>query len=425
MILSAKVWSYRFITAFALIFFFIQPLVTSAFGAIEFIGKGTIPGSAIDNLKLTDPIDAAGTPQNRMGGFGSAIAYTGSGNLFIAIPDRGPADGKSTYLNRYYWLSIAIDPIKHTVTPSLVSTQLLSQGPNQPKQVFTGNSEAFDSTNSPASRRFDPEAIRMGKTGTIFISDEYGPFIYEFDRSGLRLRSLKVPDKFLIKSPGVPSADPDTELTNPNGRQPNGGMEGLAINPDGTKLYGITENPLIQDHALDIRHKRVGINHRILEIDIKTGATREFLYQLERKKNRVNEILAVNNHEFLVLERENKAGDKAVFKKIFKIDLAGATDISNIDRLPEKDVPSGVKKVAKSLFLDLLDPAYGLAGPDFPKKIEGLAFGPSLPDGRISLLVTSDNDFHRDKPSIIYVFAIDPSDLNYVPQVITPMSDKQ
>lgn len=412
---------YRWLVGLAVTAIWCLAALCPAQGAIEFIGKGTIPGSARDNLGLTDPIDANGTPQNLMGGLGSGLAYTGSGNIYVAVPDRGPADGASTYLDRFYRLRINIDPVAKTVTPTLLSTHLLSKGPSFPGQIFTGNAAAFDPTNSPASLRFDPEGVRVGRTGSIFISDEYGPFLYEFDAFGNRLRSLAIPQKFLITPPGVPSAEPAVELANPSGRQPNRGMEGLAINPQGTKLYGMMQNALIQDNALDKDKKRVGLNNRLLEIDVSSGATREFLYQLEDKGNGVNEILAVNDHEFLVLERDGKAGDKASFKKIFKIDIAGATDISALDSLPKSKVPEGVTPVAKELFLDLLHPTFGLAGPDFPEKIEGLAFGPLLPDGRLSLLVTSDNDFFMDNPTKFYAFAIDPGALAYQPQVVVPL----
>jgi hypothetical protein len=192
-------------------------------------------------------------------------------------------------------------------------------------------------------------------------------------------------------------------------------MEGLATSPDGTKLYGIMQNALIQDNALDSNFKRIGLNNRLLEIDVNTATTQEFLYQLEKKSYGVNEILAVNDHTFLVVERDGKAGVEAEFKKIFKIDISGANDISGIAQLPEIDVPSGVTPVDKSLFLDLLDPAFGLAGADFPEKIEGLAFGPDLADGRKLLLVTSDNDFEANQDSIIFAFAIDKTHLTPLP----------
>src|SRR5262249_49390744 len=107
----------------------------------------------------------------------------------------------------------------------------------------------------------------------------------------------------------------------------------------------------------------------------------------------------------------SKEGRMASFKKVFKIDIKKATDISDVKALPEKAIPKKVKPVSKSVFLDLLDPAHGLAGPDCPAKIEGLAFGPDLPDGRHLLLVTTDNDFLAKEPTKILAFAVDPKDL--------------
>ena len=96
---------------------------------------------------------------------------------------------------------------------------------------------------------------------------------------------------------------------------------------------------------------------------------------------------------------------------MFRIDIAGATDIRTLSVLPQTGTPAGVVPVAKSLFLDLLDPAFGLAGASFPEKIEGLAFGPDLRDGRHVLIVTNDNDFIATQPNRFLVFAIDGSDL--------------
>jgi hypothetical protein len=82
-----------------------------------------------------------------------------------------------------------------------------------------------------------------------------------------------------------------------------------------------------------------------------------------------------------------------------------------VPRLPTTGTPDGVVPVTKTLFLDLLDPAFGLAGPTFPEKIEGLAFGPDLRDGRHLLIVTNDNDFVPTQPNRFFAFAIDGGDL--------------
>jgi hypothetical protein len=44
-----------------------------------------------------------------------------------------------------------------------------------------------------------------------------------------------------------------------------------------------------------------------------------------------------------------------------------------------------------------------------PEKLEGLCFGPRLPDGRRTLIVTSDNDLKAEQASWFWVFAVDES----------------
>jgi hypothetical protein len=191
-------------------------------------------------------------------------------------------------------------PNAYKIDPKVLRTRLLRT--KAPDGLFTGSAAAFDPTNSPASLRLDPEGVRASACGdTVYISDEYGPFVYEFRISnGKRVRSLDLPHKFLID---FPSANPTEELTkNAFGRQANRGMEGLAISPDGSKLYGIMQSALIQDGALK-GTSRIGLNNRIVEIDVETGAVREFVYQLDAASNGVSEIVAVNDRELLVLER--------------------------------------------------------------------------------------------------------------------------
>jgi Esterase-like activity of phytase len=77
----------------------------------------------------------------------------------------------------------------------------------------------------------------------------------------------------------------------------------------------------------------------------------------------------------------------------------------------------GDELVQKTLFIDLLDPAFNLA-PTIPEKIEGLAWGPDLPDGRHVLNVISDNDLSPSLATQIYAFAIDPTLINFEPQVV-------
>jgi len=384
-------------------------LPSAALAQIELVGTGSIPGNAKDGSGLTRLLEDGVTPENQIGGLGSAIAYTGFSNLYLATPDRGPADGTTTYKDRAYVVKIALKPNpavpgKLLVTPTVVDTWLLRASH---RKLYTGSAAAFDVTNSTDSLRFDPEGIRAaGCGGRFYVSDEYGPFLYEFEPGGWRERALDLPTKHLID---LPSATPADELSNNAfGRQSNRGMEGLAISPDGRRLYGILQSPLIQDGGLDASNSRVGTNNRIVEVDVETGAVREFLYPLDSRSYGVSEIVAIDDHEFLVLERDGRAGASAAFKKLIHIDLTGATDIRGLKSLPVTGIPAGVTPVSKAVFLDLLDPAFGLAGATFPEKIEGMAFGPDLRDGRRLLIVTSDNDFFPTQASQFYAFAVDP-----------------
>jgi len=199
----------RLIAALAILLVASGSLPTRAEAAIELLGVGEIPGTDSDGLArdppiLVNPATGKEFPDDRVGGLGSAIAYTGIGNRYLMTPDRGPADGTVPYLDRYYLLDIAVTPGgSPAVAVTLTHATLLTSQSGTP---FTELASAFDATGSPASRRLDPEGTRVSSTGTFFVSDEYGPYLSEFDAAGRRLRSLAVPATFLIAHPSGSSA---------------------------------------------------------------------------------------------------------------------------------------------------------------------------------------------------------------------------
>ncbi len=244
-----------------------------------------------------------GMPGNRLGGIGSGLAYV-CGNTFVALPDRGPnakayngaVDDTVSYINRFHTLSLSLArsdsgaALPFTFTPFLTSTILfwskapLSYGTGaglgignwapalntQHTFYFTGRSDNFDPAQiatNPTNAPLDPEGIRVSRDGdSVFISDEYGPYVYQFDSvTGQRLRIFTLPSKFAVTLLSPVGA---TEINrNTSGRVANKGMEGLAITPDGKMLVGIMQAPLIQDGGKTVR---------IVTIDIATGATHEY-----------------------------------------------------------------------------------------------------------------------------------------------------
>src|SRR5262249_61479375 len=194
--------------------------------------------------------------------------------------------------------------------------------------------------------------------------------------------------------------------------------------PNGRMLVGAMQSPLLQDGGTD-----TGQNVRIVTIDIKTGATKEFAYHLDTVKTTVSEILAINDHEFLIDERDSKgfadtSTSVAVIKRLYKIDLNGAAEVSAISG----NTALAAKAVSKELFLDIVSAlnANGIASFDIPAKLEGIAFGQDvIIDGvtKHTLYVANDNDYTAfvpnvnypgetaENPNRVFVFAFDDADL--------------
>ncbi len=387
-----------------------------------------------------------GLAANVLGGMGSGLAWAG-GNTFIATPDRGPnataynagVDDTTSYIARYQTLTLNLTAnasagLPYTLTPTLTGTTLLSSATpltygsgtalglpsGAPAQntalsnYFTGRSDNFDATKTstnPNNGRLDPEAVRVSRDGkSLFISDEYGPYVYQFDRAtGQRIKSFSLPANLAIANL---SAKGDTEIAgNTSGRVTNKGMEGLAITPDGSMLVGIMQAPLAQD-----KNKVV----RIVTIDIATGVVREYAYLLTTGSG-VSEIVAINHHQFLVDERDGKGlgdGSVAGVKQLFRVDLTGATEVSALAGSAADQLALKAAAVPKTLVLDIVNVlnANGITSDQIPAKIEGLAFGNDIVIGGIkqhTLLVANDNDF---VPGLaggnkFYVFALSDADL--------------
>ncbi|MFI3187456.1 MAG: esterase-like activity of phytase family protein [Methylococcaceae bacterium] len=453
----------------------------SAYAGVDLIAIGEVNGSYEDLANKTASKLENGVPGNRLGGMGSGLAYAG-GTTFLALPDRGPnatvynpqLDDTSSYINRFHTFNFSLAPsdsgsaLPFVLTPTLRDTTLLSSatalvygdgaglgykidgttplGSGAPAlnavdktHYFTGRSDNFDkvlpSTNAN-NARLDPEGIRVSNDGkSVFISDEYGPYVYQFDRAaGARIKSFTLPDNLAITAL---SPLKDTEIAgNKVGRVTNKGMEGLAITPDGKMLVGIMQANLAQDKKGSLR---------IVTIDIASGKVGQYAYILTDGSG-VSEILAVNNHQFILDERDGSGladtplmtdtASAAKVKKIYLIDLNGAKDVSSVSG----DLTSYA--VSKNpIALDIVGKlnAAGINSYLIPSKLEGIAFGQDVTLNGVTkhtFFVANDNDFlakvadpfkapkdptrgYVTNPNQIYVFAFGDEDLpGFVPQDI-------
>lgn len=187
---------------------------------------------------------------------------------------------------------------------------------------------------SPASslgNSFDPEGIVVHPvTGNLVVSDEYGASVYEFTRGGDLVRKYVTPENIKpTTSPGVYNYGPDA---NSAGRRINRGFEGLAISPDGRYVFAMLQSAMVNEGGAN------GVFARIVKFDTGTGlAVAQYAYKMKGSSQGrgISALVAINDHEFLVLERNNRGlGSGAELtpqnKKVFKIDLTGAADVGDI-----------------------------------------------------------------------------------------------
>ena len=160
---------------------------------------------------------------------------------------------------------------------------------------------------------FDIEAVRQDKHGNLWFGDEFGPFLVKTDASGKVLRSE-------IALPGVQSPQNPFLVGTPNLGRSNG-FEGVAINAAGDKLITLLEGTVSGDPAKSLR-----INEFDIESEAYTAVS--FLYQLESAGTNIGDMTAINDHQYLVIERNGATatGGGVPFKKIYLADTAGVAN---------------------------------------------------------------------------------------------------
>jgi len=324
---------------------------------LEFLAETTLPGD----------LEVDGT---LVGGL-SGLAYDPGCDLFYAISDDRGRFGSP----RFYALSIDFDGA--TAAVEVLGVTLLRDEDGAPFMRGT----------------LDLEAIALAADGTLFLASEgiphrgINPLIGRFGLEGSLKGTQGLPEYFL----------PDPGGT--RGVRDNLGFEGIAVSPDGSRLFVAAENALIQDGpAADLER---GSPTRLLVVELPSGRpVAEHLYEVGPvpdnprpatafRTNGISEVLALDNHRLLVVERSFSAG-VGNRVRIYLVDLEGAANIRDIDSIRDAENPQP-KPVTKVLVADLSD--LGIK----PDNIEGMALGPELADGRRLLVLISDNNF---QPSV-------------------------
>ena len=348
-----------------------------------FVNGLALDGAMLDRSGGTDV-------NNGRVGFFSDIYYDPHRDKWWGLSDRGPGGGTLHYATRVQRFSLKIDTKTGEIsTFKIEKTILFHDESGAPLDGIA------PSPTSVLGNSFDPEGFVVSpRNGHFFVSDEYGPSLYEFDRHGKLLRRFTTPANLIPRNDAnAPNFADDTGNT--RGKRTNRGFEGLAISPDGAFLYAILQSAMLDEGGGN------GVCNRIVKFDAETGeAVAQYAYQLEgaSQGRGVSALVAINDHAFLALERNNRGvgvgADVSVphTKKVYRIDLDGAQDVSGVT-FAATACPTGKVTKATTPFLDLAANTLAELGHKSPEKLEGLAIGPRLKNGDRLLLAGTDNDY--------------------------------
>ncbi len=271
---------------------------------------GIALGSEINGRTLPLP----GVPVQ---GFSSIIHQ--SGNNYLALQDNGFGTRANSPDVPLQWFHLKIE---------------LAENPKNKGQIIhTGHTFITDPDgfipDSPSDGKLtgahlDPESFVQLADGTFWIGEEFGPFLFHTDSLGRVLEapvSIPVASPLLqlrrgnnfLRTPDHPDLRHEAEAEQLANLPRSGGIEGLALSPDGKFIYASVEKAMIEDPSLRRRF--------ILQFNPESKKfTNEFrLYKVDAPNVSIASLEAFGESGFLVLERDTGEGANALIKRIYQI----------------------------------------------------------------------------------------------------------
>ena len=348
-------------------------------GAVKFLGEYDIPYNM--NYKGTT-----------VGGL-SGIDYDAKHNVYYFISD----DRSDNNPARFYKAQIFINP-KGIDSVHFIDVENMLQPGNT---VYPNKKQDPLHTPDPEAIRFDPlsnklvwssEGERIVKEKDTVLED---PSVIFISLKGKYNSSFELPANLTMHA---------TE----NGPRQNGVLEGMSFADNYKTLFVNVEEPLYEDGPrADVTATNTYI--RILKFDVASRKNiAQYAYKLEPvaypatpatafKINGVPDILNIGKNKFLVIERSFSTGRPACTIKVFITDLNPATDIKDVVSLKtDKSFIAAPKK----LLLNMDD--LGI----YIDNIEGVTFGPVLPNGHKTLVFVADNNFDAKEKAQLLLFEV-------------------
>jgi hypothetical protein len=318
----------------------------------------------------------------------SAVVPLG-GSAYLVLSDNGYGSKANSADYRLRWYAVTPDWSAGNVEVAGY-TELRDPDGRVPFPIVNGASDRV-----LTGADFDPESFRQAPDGTFWVGDEFGPYLLHLDAEG-RLLDAPIPTPYpqelapfarglpFVQSPdhpdfaGLPDQDARRRAANlPSSR----GFEGMALNASGTRLYPLLEGALTDDPD----QTRLLLHEFDLTTQSYTG--NYWFYPLSETGHAIGELTALSDDQFLVIERDSKEGNEAVYKRLYTIDLRSR----EAGQVLEKRLVADLMQIGD--VRGLTSPEAGAVGLGEVFKFPFTTIESVYPVGDRTLLVINDNNY--------------------------------
>jgi len=349
--------------------------------SLKFINKYVFPFNAEFN-------------HTTVGGLSGIDYDAGSGNYYMICDDRSDINPA-----RFYTLRMAVSE-KGIDSVRVNGVHTLRQK----------DGTAYPAITNHSTKTTDPEAMRYNSLSRQLIWTSEGdrlftvkdtvmidPTINIIDTTGKYVDTIPLPENLKMHF---------TE----SGPRRNGVLEGLTFADNFKHLYISLEEPLFQDGpqaALEQNNALV----RIYKFALKRRKNiAQYAYRLEpiafpspkpggAVNNGISDILWTRDKQLLVVERSFSTGRKGATIKVFLADIKKADNVIKVGSLVSQPP---LHLITKKLLINMDD--LGI----YIDNIEGVTFGPVLPNGHQSLIFAADNNFNPKEEAQFLLFEVLP-----------------
>lgn len=357
------------------------PAQQHTFGKLKWIGVYNLPHN----------LDYRGTT---VGGLSGIDYNREKKEYYLICDDRSAINPARYYTAKILFSEKKIDTVYFTNVTALLQKNGTPYPDAKKDPAHTPDPEALRYNPRTHQMIWTSEGERMVKGKDVVLENPAITVVYP---SGKYIDTFELPSNLHMRA---------TE----NGPRQNGVLEGLSFANNYKTLYVNVEEPLYEDGPrADLTENNAYI--RIYRYDMATKKnTAQYAYKLDPiaypaitesafKINGVPDILDAGNNRLIVLERSFSTGRMPCTIKIFLADLNGAENIINNASLIKQ--PSK-KPVQKRLLLNM--DSLGV----YVDNVEGVTFGPVLPNGHRTLVLVADNNFQLLEKTQFFVFEIVP-----------------